>query len=149
MINPFKEINWNPGKKDIRTFGHSMLIGCTLISLIFLASNIIRDSLNNALTTPVITIFLAGILLFIISKMGVAIAKPFYLTWYFLAASIGIVISNILLMLFYYCFFSLFAVIFRTISGRDPLLLKKDTNRKSWWHKTEGEKSLRSYFKQY
>jgi hypothetical protein len=148
MINPFTEINWHPEEKDILSFGKSMLIGFTAIASLFLIINIFRAPLGDALPFPV-SIFIVGIILYFISRLGITVAKPFYLACFFLSALIGIVIANLLLSLFYYVFFSIFAILFRSLSGRDPLTLKKDSNKKSWWIKVEDNKSLKSYFKQY
>jgi len=148
MINPFAETNWNPGAKEIKAFGRSMMIGCSAISLVFLAINLLTRPFDEAVAVPA-SIFLAGILFLLISKMGVAVAKPFYLLWHFLAACLGIVVANTLLILFYYFAFSLFAVIFRTTTGRDPLRLRKDPNRRSWWFDRPPKRPLKSYFKQY
>jgi hypothetical protein len=148
MINPFAEINWNPEKKDILSFGKSMLIGFSAISSIFLVINLFRLPIEEAIQLP-LYIFGVGGVLFIIANIGGVPAKVFYFIWFALAATIGVVISNLLLAMFYYLFFSVFAVIFRTLSGRDPLTVKKDPSKKSWWVKVSGEKSLKSYFKQY
>ncbi len=148
MINPFTEINWQPEKKDIISFGRSMLIGFTVISTIFLIVNLFIIPFNEALYWPTL-LFSVGALLYLISNAGVTIAKPFYLVWFFLSATIGIMVSNLLLTMFYYLFFSVFAVIFRLTTGRDPLKLKKDLNKKSWWVEIKEEKSLKRYFKQY
>ena len=146
MINPFTEIDWNPGEEQLRTFGRSMLIGFSIIALIFLAVDIYQGS--SEYTTSVV-IFFAGVLLYVISYLGRVVALPFYILWHLLGASIGIVVANLLLGIFYYLFFSVFAVMFRILSGRDPLMLKKDVNRKSWWLKISRAKELKSYFRQY
>lgn len=148
MINPFAEINWKPEREEILSFGKTMLIGFSIISVIFLIVNLFRLSFEQALILPVY-LFSVGSILFLIANIGGFPAKFFYLLWYALAASVGIVISNLFLALFYYLFFSLFAVIFRAITGRDPLRLKKDENAQSYWINTTGKKSIKSYFKQY
>ena len=148
MINPYAEINWKPERKDILTFGKSMLIGFTVISLIFLIVNLFRFPFDQAVTLPICLFFVGGAL-FIIANIGGIAAKVFYFIWFALAATIGIIISNLLLAIFFYLFFSVFAVIFRSVTGRDPLALKKDSEKKSWWINISGEKSLKRYFKQY
>jgi uncharacterized protein YacL len=148
MINPFKEINWHPGEKEILSFGKSMLIGFMALALVFLIINLFRGSLSDALPVT-LAISTAGILLYLISRLGITVARPFYLLWFFISALIGVVIANLLLALFYYIFFSTFALLFRTISGRDPLTLKKDSNKKTWWVKVPGNKTLKRYFNQY
>ena len=148
MINPFKEINWHPERSDILSFGRSMLIGFTAIALFFLAVNLFKSPLSQVATFPV-SLFFAGVCLYLISNIGTPIAKLFYFVWYGAAATIGIVVANLLLALFYYLFFSIFAVLFRNATGRDPLALKKNPNRKSWWIATEEDRELKRYFKQY
>lgn len=148
MINPFAEINWNPGEKEMHAFGKSMLIGFPAIALIFLVINLFRIPFEQAVQLPIF-LACAGGVLFIIANIGGFPAKVFYFIWFALAATIGVVISNLLLAIFYYLFFSVFAVIFRNVSGRDPLTVKKNPEKKSWWIIISKEKSLKNYFKQY
>jgi hypothetical protein len=148
MINPFAEINWNPGSKDFILFGKSMLIGFSIISLVFLIINVFRVPFEKELVLP-IYIFTIGGVLFLIANVGGLPARIFYFIWFALAATIGVIISNLLLALFYYLFFSVFAFIFRIVSGRDPLNIKKNSSKKSMWIDCKTKKSLKSYFKQY
>ena len=148
MINPFKEINWNPGDEEIRTFGRSMLVGFLVIALIVLVASIATKPFDEALAAP-IAVSLTGFFLHVLSRLGVTICKPFYLVWHFLAASIGIVVANLLLLFYYYLLLSPFAVLFRITTGRDPLKLKRDVNRRSEWEKVERRRGLKSYFKLY
>ena len=148
MINPFAETNWRPGKKEIREFGRSMLIGFSVVALVFLTVNLLSGPFDEAVAVPA-SIFLVGVLFFLISKTGLAAASPFYILWHFLAACIGVIVANTLLILFYYLAFSVFAVLFRATTGRDPLNLKKDPNRRTWWAERPPAPAPKTYFKQY
>ena len=148
MINPFDDVNWRPNEKDLRSFGRSMLLGFSGLSILAFVLNISRLPLDESVPIPAV-LFLVGVFFFLVSRLGTPVALPFYWVWYALAGSIGIVVANLLLLLFFYVFFSGFAVVFRIVSGRDPLSLKKDPNVRTWWRDRVGKRNLKSYFKQY
>ena len=144
MINPFLEINWKPQKTDIKSFGKLFCIGALCLALILFI--FFRESSSSQ--TVSFYAVICGLTIGILSYILPMIVLPFYFLWYVLSASIGIVISNILLTLFYYLIFSPFAVIGRSITGRDPLAIKK-TDKESYWIQTVAKDDLKRYFKQY
>ena len=148
MINPFDDVNWRPDEEELRSFGRSMLLGFSGLSLLVLVLNLSRLPLDESVAIPAV-FFLIGVFFFLVSKLGAPVALPFYWVWYALAGAIGIVVANFLLLLFFYVFFTGFAVVFRIASGRDPLSLKKDSNVRTWWRNRAGKRNLKSYFKQY
>ena len=148
MINPFHEINWKPGEKEIGKFGTSMLIGFPLIALLFFVINICRLPLAGAWQLPAILAG-TGVFLCLLAKTLPAAAKPVYLVWFFAAACIGALVSNILLIIFYYAVFSPFALGIRILTGRDPLRLKKPERLLSYWTERNTKRSVKSYLQQY
>lgn len=148
MINPFLEINWRPEKKDLKRFGKTMITGFTVISIIFFIMNICRDiPMEQAYVVPT-WIFGAGVVIYLITLTVPKASLPIYFVWFALSACIGIVIANVILLFFFYCIFSVFAVIFRLISGRDPLTLKKQ-DKESYWVEYTHKSDVRRYFRQY
>ena len=148
MINPFAEVNWRPDNAELRSFGRSMLLGFSSLSTLVLLLNLCRLPFDESIAFPA-TLFLAGVFFFLISRLGAPVALPFYWAWYGLAGAIGIIMANLMLALFFYVFFSGFAVLFRMVSGRDPLILEKDPNARTWWRERNVKRELKSYFKQY
>lgn len=148
MINPFKEINWHPDNSDVRKFGKTLLIGFTVIALLFLCVGLFRLPFEKAVVLPVY-LFVIGIAIFIIAYTVPKAALPFYYLWFGISASIGIVISNLILTVFFYFLFTPFAIIFRIITRRDPLNLKKPENATTYWIEYTGKRKIKDYLKQY
>jgi hypothetical protein len=146
MINPFKEVNWRPDNEDIRIFGRTLVIGgCVLL---FLAA------LHRFCTAPVYKgpsvvqlIFLTILVLGIWAWLLPFLAKPIYYIWFFVGACMGTVISNMLILLFFYLLFTPIALIVR-LNGRDPLRLKASKGESLWEIRDSQPKSKR-YFRQY
>lgn len=144
MINPFLEINWSPQRNDIRSFGKVFCISALCLS-IFMVLFFKEASFGKTVSFYAVVF---GVLIFILSFLLPTVVVPFYLLWHFISACIGIVVSNLLLTLFYYCIFSPFAIIGRVFSGRDPLTIRK-SDKKSYWVNVVAKDDLRRYFKQY
>lgn len=148
MINPFKEINWKPSDAEIRSFAKTLMFGFIIIGAVFYLIDILKNGLpgNNIILLVPTSI---GVILFLFSVSAPRIGLIFYYLWFFVSALIGIVVSNLALVLFYYLFFSPFAVILRLFTGRDPLRLKKTNKVGSGWIDYKKHKDLKRYFRQY
>jgi len=147
MINPFLQINWMPDNAEIKKFGRSILIGLLIIGFLIGLFSFYRTGATA--WRPTLILPMTGIIVFILSSLAPKAALPLYYIWFLIAACIGIVISNILLTAFYYLFFSPFSVIIHKLSGYDPLKLKKNIERKTYWFEHKPRKDLKSYYKQY
>ncbi|MFH0783331.1 MAG: hypothetical protein V2B20_15460 [Pseudomonadota bacterium] len=148
MINPFQEVNWRPGSSELRRFGVTLVVGFAIISSILLAIRCSVMPMAEAVQL-VAWIFAFGAGLGLLAILLPPLARPFYLLWYFLSCSFGMVISNLCFLLFYYALFSPFALLLRILTGRDPLVLKKPENRESYWCRRPQGRSTKSYLKQY
>ncbi len=147
MINPFKEINWRPDEAETRKFGLTVLVGFAVISvLIVLGSHAGMEKFSNALDISTYLLS-AGIIIFAVSYLAPAAARPLYLIWFFVAACIGIVVSNLILMLFFYLVFTPIALLMR-LFGRDPLKLKKSPDLSNW-DSCKRKTDLKRYYRQY
>ncbi len=147
MINPFKEINWNPDSAALKSFGRTILSGCVVIAAILGAWTGWGKALAaDTFRLPAILIGI-GLVVFILTRIPGRAALPVYRLWFAVGASIGIVISNLFLIIFYYLFFTPLALALR-LAGRDPLKLKKPT-RNTNWQEHRQIKDLERYFKQY
>ena len=144
MVNPFKEVNWNPSGNEIRKFGITMLIGFSVLALISFSYNKVQSSQ----TIFPIALIGAGFFLFVISFTLPSIGKYFYFLIYILSCCAGIIIGNLVMVLFYYAFFTPIALIVRVTTGRDPLRLKKPVNKTNW-NKYDTNVDLKRYYKQY
>ena len=144
MINPFNDVNWKPEKSELRKFGKSMTIGFSILALVFYTYN----SLKGVNSWLPLYLFSSGLMCFIFSHLHLTLGRICYWIIYSISCSIGLFISNILLIVFYYLFFTPIALVVRLSTRRDPLKLKKPTGNTNW-NKYDSNVELKRYFKQY
>jgi hypothetical protein len=146
MINPFADINWKPDERELRKFGRSLVIGGPILAAVFAGLRLAVPAYAGR--CGVIAAIFAGAAL--AGCFALALprwSRPVYLVWYFLAACIGTVISNVLLLAFYYLFFTPFALVMRA-TGRDALALKR-RDRPTLWVPHRQPESAARYYRQY
>ena len=148
MINPFEQINWQPKDKDIKSFGKSMIIGFACIAAIFFLVQIFRTPFNKAIVMPLCLLGF-GVLMFLLTRIVPKLTLPVYYVWFFVSACIGIVVSNVILMIFFYLIFTPFAIGLKLATGRDPLQLKRKADAKTYWLDCKKNKDQSRYLKQY
>lgn len=148
MINPFQEINWRPDEKAVFSFGRTVCAGLAIIAALFFLVGLNRGSVIDAASTP-LWFLVIGMATFFICAAAPKAALPLYYIWFFIAACAGIIISNALLILFYYGFFTPIALALRIITERDPLRLKKPKNASSYWVDHQQRKDVNRYLRQY
>ncbi len=147
MINPFKEINWRPQTPDIVAFGRSLVIGGAILLTAVTACRMFLAPSGG--TTAVLQMLFCLLIICGFSAVFLpSISKPLYYVWFFFGACVGIVVSNVILILFYYLFFTPIALVVR-LRGRDPLTLRRATAPNSTWTQHKTEKDLSRYYKQY
>jgi len=145
MVNPFKDTNWNPDRTARRSFAKSLMIGFPTLAVIF---SLIGWLTKGAL--PSWTPWLAGVGAGLGAALWLApqVAKPFYLAWYFAACCMGIVISNLLLVAFYYLVITPVGLIMRAI-GRDPMKRQWEREATTYWQDAEKDIAPERYFRQF
>ncbi len=145
MINPFKDTNWNPGLAERRDFARSLIIGFPILAgVLQLISQYSHGTFKPGLFFLGEFGCLAGVILWVFPQ----ISRPFYLIWYFAACCIGIVMSNVLVALFFAIVLTPTGLIMRAL-GRDPMARRLDPSSKSYW--TDAEKAIdpARYFRQF
>ena len=145
MINPFSDVNWNPDVAERRKFAVSLIIGFPIVAIVL--SVIMRLTSHTWKPFPLwlggigLTM---GILLWLVPQ----IAKPFYLFWYFLACSIGIVVANVLFSAFYFLILTPIGFILRaTGSMTFPKGFERD--KTSYWRDAVPVTDPRRYYRQF
>jgi hypothetical protein len=145
MINPFKDTNWDPGRAERRKFACSVLIGFPVLAGVFAVLALLRH------TPPGVGLLWlaaggagAGAIFWVVPQ----IARPFYLAWYFAACCIGIVVSNALLIAFYYLVITPAGLLMRVL-GRDPLQRRRDPASATYWRDAEKDVASQRYFRQF
>ena len=146
MINPSKEIDWSPDRAALRKFGVSLVIGFPLLAgFLFL----VRWGLGGQMPEARSFVILAavGLAIGVLALVLPTLARPFYWLWYGFAACVGIVVSNLILVLVYYLLFAPIGWL-RRMAGNNPLQLGKHPDAKSYWHTMPEPPKPADYFTQ-
>ena len=146
MVNPFKEVNWNPDLDERRTFAKSLIIGFPCVAIALLLIRKVTSGMWNFELS--LWIGIVGALLGIIFWVIPQISKPFYMLWYFIACSIGIVLGNVLLGIVFYVMVTSIGLIMK-LFGHNPLRLSIDKNADTYWLDVEKTEDPKRYFRQF
>ena len=146
MINTFEQINWKPNDDEIKAFAKTLFIGSLVVSVVFFIYTLSSSTLTEALYLP-LYIIIAGGMIILFSDINPGLLIPLYYVWYLIGAFIGGIVSNLLLILFYYLIFAPFSQVLKRLTKRDPLRIKKidDSN----WIDVKKVNNMKRYFKQY
>ena len=145
MINPFREINWQPGPRELRTFGKVIAIGFPILAALLGASARLRTH-----AWPAWTLWLGGIGLAagLVCMLVPRAARPLYLVWMALGCCIGLVVSNVVLAAIYFLVVTPTGLVLRML-GRDPLRRTIERNQKTYWDDAEKAGDAERYFRQH
>jgi len=125
-----------------------MIIGFACIAAIFFLVQIFRMPVAKAVVFP-LSLLAFGILMFLLTRTVPKLTLPVYYVWFFVSACIGIVVSNVILVIFFYIIFTPFAIGLKLVTGRDPLQLKRKADAKTYWLDCKKNKDQSRYLKQY
>lgn len=146
MVNPFKEVNWKPTAQDLRKFGVTLIIGFPIVAVLML---VLRRMFSGAwhweaaLSIAAIGVG-AGVLFWLIP----AIARPFYFVWFFVACCIGIVVSNVLLGLFFFTIVTGTGILMRVL-GKLSFRKYPDKSLPTYWLDAERITDPKRYYHQF
>jgi hypothetical protein len=135
------EINWNPDKKELRKFG--------LIALFVLgAAACVSRFVFLAPALASIIVASVGLLIFIVTLISVKAARAIYLGMTFAALPIGLVVSVVLMAIFYFLILTPIGLFFKII-GRDLLQRKFEPDSQTYWCKKQNNDDPERYFHQF
>ncbi|MBI5800774.1 MAG: hypothetical protein HZA92_08650 [Verrucomicrobia bacterium] len=146
MVNPFKEVNWNPDRAALRTFARSLVIGFPCVAVAFLLAGLLAGkgwNLSFALKLGGGGAA-AGALFYVVP----AIARPFYIVWYALACCVGIVVGNVLLGLIFYVLVTGIGFLKR-LGGRQPIRKTPDRQASTYWVDAPPAPEAKRYYRQF
>jgi hypothetical protein len=135
------EINWSPNRKELRMFGIISLIASVLISLLLYVLK------GLGIQWMAIIIFI-GIVIFLSSLISFKLTRGIYLGLILVTMPIGLVVSFVLLAIFYFLLLTPVGLLFR-LMGRDALGRKFDSAADSYWLIRRPPDSLDRYFHQF
>jgi len=148
MLNPFKEVNWNPGLAERRKFARSLVIGFPCVALILLLAGRLHSHTGAWNFKPPLLVGGIGVAFGLLFLVLPAIAKPFYLVWYFVASCIGLVMGNLLLGVAFYVFFTIVGLLKRGF-GRPAIRKTVDKQARTYWQDAEQPSDRQRYYRQF
>jgi hypothetical protein len=146
MVNPFKEVNWNPGPSERRKFALSLIIGFPCIAVVLLVLGFLR---GRGWNLPLAAIIgggglAVGVLLLVLPR----IARPFYVAWYFVACCIGTVVGNLALAIVFFVLVTGLGLFMRAL-GRRPVRKTPDKRAGTYWQDAETAVDPSRYYRQF
>ncbi len=137
---PLIEIDWNPGRRQLRVFGLSALAASVVLAAVFVL-------LWGLAIIWAIVALAAGAAILLCSLASPRAARVVYIALSAVGLPIGFVVSFVLLAAFYFLLLTPIAFVFRLI-GRDSLHRKFDRAADSYWIARKPTASLGRYFHQ-
>ena|SRR5437870_1022234 len=145
MLNPFKDVNWNPTIAEKRKFAGSLIVGFPVIAILF---STLGRLTTHAWKPFFLWLGVFGLAIGIVLWLLPQIAKPFYVAWYFVACSIGIVVGNVLLSAFYFLVITPIGLAMRA-AGRQPLRKGFAKDAATYWRDAEKSVDPQRYYRQF
>ena len=146
MINPFEDVDWRPDRVAVRRFARSLVIGVPAIAATWVV--IQRLSLGVWDVLPAASIAASGAGAGLVFWAVPSVARPFYVLWYGVACSIGLVVSNLLMLVIYYFVLTPIGVV-RKVSGRYALDRHFDRSLPTYWKEAPPPAEPARYLRQF
>ena len=146
MVNPFKEVNWNPDTRERRKFALSLIIGFPCIAVVLLVFGLLRGKGWNLPVAAAIGGggLAVGLLLLALPQ----IARPVYVVWYFVACCIGTVVGNLALGIVFFVLVTGIGLLMRAL-GRRPVRKTFDKRATTYWQDAEQVDDPNRYYRQF
>jgi hypothetical protein len=146
MINPFHEIDWNPDRAKRRSFAVSLMVGFPIVGMLLLLVGYLR---GHGWNLPLaLGVGGAGAVAGAVFWLLPGIARPFYVSWYFIACCIGIVVGNVLMGTIFYVFVAGLGLVMRLV-GRQGLRKTGDRAAATYWLDAGPRPARARYFRQF
>ena len=146
MINPFKQVDWNPEEGEKKKFALSLCVGFPIIALVLYILRVV--SIGFLSSKQCLYLGLGGFGLGMFLWVMPQVSTPIYFIWYAAACSIGFIVSNTLFALFYYFIITPLGCVMR-MTGRDALNLRPDSATSTHWRDHEEVQDPKRYYRQY
>lgn len=145
MINPFQDVNWRPNPAERRAFGAGFMVGWPVLA--FVLGGLVWWKSG---VWPVWALWLGGVG-FLVGALCWAVpmvAGPLYVVWYAAGATIGLLVSNVLLVAVFYLVITPTGLVLRLL-GKDPLERRWEAGATTYWKDAEKPVDAKSYFRQF
>jgi hypothetical protein len=140
------EINWNPRDRQLRQFGLITLVALPLVSWA-LNHFAAPAEMSGAGAAIIACLVIAGVALGLAGLIAPRALRPSFVGLQLLAWPIGLVMSELLMLVVYFGLFAPTALWFRLI-GRDVLQRRVDHSAPSYWSARPAVTDVQRYFRQ-
>lgn len=130
------EFNWNPTNRQLRQFGVICLFALPLLGWLW------NGGPHTLIILAVVGFIIAGA-----SMVLPATMKPVFIALMIAATPIGMVLSELAMLLIYYAVFLPIGLAFR-LARRDALHMKLDRNKDTYWQPVDTLRDVASYYRQ-
>jgi hypothetical protein len=131
------EVNWTPTARQLRQFGLLCLVGFPLLGWIWSAG-----------AQAIIWLAGIGFGLAVTGLIAPMALKPVFIGLTLIALPIGMVVSEVVMMLIYFGVFLPIGLCFKLMK-RDALKRSLDRNCRSYWEVKKAPKNAGSYYRQW
>jgi hypothetical protein len=146
MINPFKEVNWNPSPPERRKFALSLIIGFPCIAVVLLLVGWLRSKGWNLPLAAIVGG--GGLAVGLVLLTLPQIARPFYVLWYFVACCMGLLVGNLALAIVFFVLVTGIGLLMRAF-GRRPVRKTFDKRAATYWQDAEQVDDPNRYYRQF
>jgi len=134
-------VNWNPGRRELRVFGAAAIIAGALLGLLL--------HWVKGLAMPwTLAIVGLGVAVGLASLLSRRLGRVLFVGLTLAAMPIGLVVSFVVMALFYFLLLTPLALVFRLL-GRDALDRRFTHDGGSYWRPHEQTTQLKRYFQQF
>jgi hypothetical protein len=148
MINPFTEVNWKPDLEEKRKFALSLVLGFPCLALVLILVGWIAKGRWDANLNFALALALGGASAGGLFWLFPLIVRPLYVTWYFVACCMGIVMGNFLLAGFFFLVLTPIGLLKRVFLA-NGFSKGFDNKADTYWNDASPPKDPAAYYKQY
>ena len=146
MVNPFKEVNWDPSPRERRKFALGLVGGFPCVAVVLLMLGFLS---GHGWKFPLAAVvggggLAVGLLLLALPQ----IARPFYVAWYFVACCLGAVVGNLALAIVFFALVTGLGLLMRAV-GRRPIRKTFDRRAATYWQDAERVDDPKRYYRQF
>jgi len=141
---PLVQVNWKPGRRQLRTFG---LVGSAAFCALA-AVAAWQGQAGGPLAAHAAAVWSAICVWTLAAILAPRLLLPFYLVVTAVSLPIGIAVSFVILAVMYFCIFTPIALAFRLV-GRDSLHRRFEPEADTYWIPRRPNDDVRRYFRQF
>jgi protein-S-isoprenylcysteine O-methyltransferase Ste14 len=143
------EINLRPDARTLRQFGWIALVGFLLLGAMAWHGWLVFAALPDGARPPAAAGLAGlGLLAGIFSALHPRANRPIYVALSLVALPIGLVLSYLIMGGLFYLLFTPVRLLL-ALSGRDPLLRRREPDSETYWVDARTQRSKQSYFRQF